>query len=96
MLQFGGGALPEVEQQHYSANRLSFQYIFYGLLFYTRKYILSSWRYKKHYTVTTFYSLSSKMKFFGMGKENKKKFNGKIHSRRHASFCYSIFIIKNH
>jgi len=37
MLQRRGGALPEVEQQHYSADRLSFQYIFYGLLFYTRK-----------------------------------------------------------
>jgi len=37
MLQRSGGALPEVEQQRYSADRLSFQYIFYGLLFYTRK-----------------------------------------------------------
>lgn len=40
MLQHRGRALPEVEQQHYSADRLSFQYIFYGLLFYTRKYNL--------------------------------------------------------
>lgn len=37
MLQRRGGTLPKVEQQHYSADRLSFQYIFYGLLFYTRK-----------------------------------------------------------
>jgi hypothetical protein len=46
-LQWRGGAVSEVEQQHHAADRFSLQYIFYGVLFYTSKYNQNFLLYKK-------------------------------------------------